>query len=206
MNKIWKVIVFIVLAVFFTNSGWSEEPEFMAFVYDMGNLKPFDSELKVKSGQVAPDFTLPSVSGKMVSLSQFRGKFVALSFVPAAWTQVCSQQWPGYNMIKDDFEKNDAVLIGITVDNLPTLNAWTKQTGPLWFDVLSDFWPHGSVAEKYGVLRSDGMTERALFFIDQEGIIRGTVVFDINKTPDLKACTSGLVQMTDPNQKKAENK
>jgi peroxiredoxin len=206
MNKIWKVIVFIVLAVFFTNSGWSEETEFNAFVYDMGKLKPFDSELKVKSGQVAPDFTLPSVSGKMVSLSQFRGKFVALSFVPAAWTQVCSQQWPGYNMIKDDFEKNDAVLIGITVDNIPTLNAWTKQMGPLWFDVLSDFWPHGSVAEKYGVLRSDGMTERALFFIDQEGIIRGTVVFDINKIPDLKSCSSGLLQMTDAEQEEVGNK
>ena len=204
MHKIWKVVVFIVLAVFFANSAWSEEPEFKAFVYDMGNLKPFDSELKVKSGQVAPDFTLPAVSGKMVSLSQFRGKKVALSFVPAAWTQVCSQQWPGYNMIKDDFEKNDAVLIGITVDNIPTLHAWTKQMGPLWFDVLSDFWPHGAVAEKYGVLRSDGMTERALFFIDQEGIIRGTVIFDINKKPDLKSCTSGLVQMTDPDQKKTD--
>jgi peroxiredoxin len=202
MNKIWKVIVFIVLAVFFANSGWSEEPALKGLTFDMGKLKPFDSELKVKSGQVAPDFTLPSVSGKMVSLSQFRGKFVALSFVPAAWTQVCSQQWPGYIMIKDDFEKNDAVLIGITVDNIPTLNAWTKLMGPLWFDVLSDFWPHGSVAEKYGVLRSDGMTERALFFIDQEGIIRGTVVFDINKKPDLKSCTAGLAEMTDPDQEK----
>jgi peroxiredoxin (alkyl hydroperoxide reductase subunit C) len=44
------------------------------------------------------------------------------------------------------FEENDAILLGITVDNIPTLHAWTRQMGKLWFEVLSDFWPHGSVA------------------------------------------------------------
>ena len=92
---------------------------------------------------------------------------MVISFVPAAWTPVCSDQWPGYNIAKDVFDSHDAVLLGITVDNIPTLFAWTRQMGDLWFPVLSDFWPHGRVADSYGVLRGDGVSERALFVIDK---------------------------------------
>ena len=133
-------------------------------------LKPVDSVLKVKVGQKAPDFTLKAVSGKTVSLKDFKGKKnVVLSFVPAAWTPVCSDQWPGYNIVQDLFEENHAVLLGITVDNIPTLYSWTRQMGDLWFDVLSDFWPHGAVASRYGILRTDGTAERAIIIIDQDG-------------------------------------
>ncbi len=78
------------------------------------------------------------------------------------------------------------MLLGITVDNVPTLYAWTKQMGQVWFPVLSDFWPHGAVAQNYGVLREDGMTERALFVIDKTGTIRYIDVHDINVTPKLE--------------------
>jgi peroxiredoxin (alkyl hydroperoxide reductase subunit C) len=88
------------------------------------------------------------------------------------------------------FEQYDAVLLGITVDNIPTLFAWTNQMcqgdRKLWFPVLSDFWPHGAVADTYGVLRSDGVSERALFIIDKKGVIRYIHVEDINKRPHLE--------------------
>ena len=156
-------------------------------IFDPGTLKPTDSVLKVKVGDKAPDFSLPAVSGERVSLSSYRGrKNVVLSFVPAAWTPVCSDQWPGYNIVEDMFQKHDAVLLGITVDNIPTLFAWTKQMGKLWFPVLSDFWPHGAVADSFGVLRSDGTSERALFLIDKGGVIRYILVNDINKRPRLE--------------------
>ena len=165
-------------------------------IYQVGTLKPTDSVLKVKVGQAAPDFTLPSVSGENVSLSQYRGKKnVVLSFVPAAWTPVCSDQWPGYNIAKDIFTQNDAILLGITVDNIPTLFAWTNQMGQLWFPVLSDFWPHGGVAKKYGVLRSNGVSERALFVIDKNGIIRYIDVHDINKRPSLENLATALEKL-----------
>jgi peroxiredoxin (alkyl hydroperoxide reductase subunit C) len=165
-------------------------------IYNPGQLKPIDSKLKVKIGDTAPDFALPSVAGERITLSQFRGKkHVVISFVPAAWTPVCSDQWPGYNIVKEMFDENDAILLGITVDNLPTLYAWTKQMGKLWFPVLSDFWPHGAVASKYGVLRSDGVSERALFFIDKAGILRDIQVSDINKRPDLEYCATNLEKM-----------
>ncbi|MDD5168532.1 MAG: redoxin domain-containing protein, partial [Syntrophales bacterium] len=117
---------------------------------------------------------------------------VVLSFVPAAWTPVCSDQWPGYNIVKDLFDQNDAILLGITVDNIPTLFSWTNQMGHLWFPVLSDFYPHGQVAQRYGILRTDGVSERALFVIDKKGIIRYIDVHDINTRPDLEALTREL--------------
>ena len=163
-------------------------------IYDPGVLKPIDSTLKVKVGQTAPEFTLPSISGEKIRLSQYRGKKnVVISFVPAAFTPVCSDQWPGYNMARGLFEQHDAILLGITVDSIPTLSAWTRQMGPeLWFPVLSDFWPHGAVAAKYGLLRSDGVSERALIFIDKKGILRDILVSDINKRPDLESCAIAL--------------
>ena len=165
-------------------------------IYNPGQLKPVDSTLKVKIGEPAPDFTLPSVSGEKISLSRYRGKkYVVISFVPAAWTPVCSDQWPGYNIVKKIFDENEAVLLGITVDNIPTLYAWTNQMGDLWFPVLSDFWPHGAVAEKYGVLRSSGVSERALIFIDKNGIIQDIQVSDINVRPDLAQCATTLEKM-----------
>ncbi len=82
---------------------------------------------------------------------------MVLSFVPAAWTPVCSDQWPGYNLAKDLFAETDTVLLGITVDNLPTLFSWTNQMGQLWFPVLSDFYPHGAVA---GPLRGASLRRR----------------------------------------------
>ena len=165
-------------------------------IYNPGQLKPIDSRLKVKVGDPAPDFSLPSLSGEKITLSQYRGKKnVMISFVPAAWTPVCSDQWPGYNIVKEMFDENDAVLLGITVDNIPTLYAWTNQMGKLWFPVLSDFWPHGAVADKYGVLRSNGVSERALIFIDKEGIIRDIRVNDINRRPDLAYCAANLEKM-----------
>ncbi len=169
---------------------------FQENIYNPGMLKPVDSQLNVRVGDEAPDFTLPSVSGAPVTLSAFRGKKnVVLSFVPAAWTPVCSDQWPGYNIVREHFAEHDAVLLGITVDNIPTLFAWTNQMGKLWFPVLSDFWPHGAVAKRYGVLRFDGVSERALFIIDKKGIIRYISVNDINKRPLLEDLVKALEKL-----------
>ena len=176
-------LLFCLLAV----SASARSGAYKENIFDPGTLKPTDSVLKVKVGDKAPDFDLPAVSGKRVSLGSYLGKKnVVLSFVPAAWTPVCSDQWPGYNIVEHMFGKYDAVLLGITVDNIPSLFAWTNQMGKLWFPVLSDFWPHGAVADMFGVLRSDGTTERALFIIDKSGIIRYIDVHDINKRPPLE--------------------
>ncbi|HBI47400.1 MAG TPA: peroxiredoxin [Smithella sp.] len=184
-----KIIIILVMLIicFFTSSAYALSEAYKNNIYNPGELKPVDSVVNVKVGEAAPDFTLKAVSGKMISLKDYRGKKnVVISFVPAAWTPVCSDQWPGYNIVKDIFEIHDAVLLGITVDNIPTLYSWTNQMGKLWFEVLSDFWPHGAVAEKFGVLRSDGVAERALFVIDKKGITRYIDVHNINQRPPLE--------------------
>lgn len=190
------LIVLILSLSVFTQRIFGLSETFKENIYPVGTLKPVDSQLKVKVGDKAPDFTLPSISGEKISLKQYRGKKnVVLSFVPAAWTPVCSDQWPGYNIVKDIFEQHEAIILGISVDNLPTLFAWTNQVGKLWFPVLSDFWPHGKVAKRYGVLRSDGTAERALFVIDKKGIIRYIDVHDINKRPPLEELISALEKL-----------
>jgi len=190
-------ILMVIAFCFLAYNAYAASDAFKDNIYNPGALKPVDSVLKVKVGQKAPDFILKAVSGKTVSLRDYKGKKnVVISFVPAAWTPVCSDQWPGYNIIADIFESNDAVLLGITVDNIPTLFSWTNQMGKLWFEVLSDFWPHGAVAAKYGVLRSDGVTERALFVIDKKSIIRYIDVHNINQRPPLEDLVRELEKLT----------
>ncbi|MGB3209706.1 MAG: peroxiredoxin [Desulforhopalus sp.] len=195
-----KIINILLTVVFLltitTENSSSKSVSLQESIYNPGILKPVDSSLKVSVGQLAPDFTLKSINGEYITLSQYRGqKKVVISFVPAAFTPVCSDQWPGYNISRNIFETNNAVLLGITVDNIPTLHAWVRQMGSLWFDVLSDFWPHGKVADTYGVLRSDGTTERALVFIDTAGIIRAVEVGDINVRPPLELVVKTLEKM-----------
>lgn len=169
---------------------------FKGDIFDPGKLKPTDSQLKVKVGAPAPDFTLPAIDGTRVTLSDYRNKKnVVLSFIPAAWTPVCSDQWPGYNLARPLFEMHNTILLGISVDNRATLFSWTRQMGALWFPVLSDFWPHGAVADALGVLRSDGTAERALIFIDRQGIITHVHVSDINKRPPLELIAEQLEKM-----------
>src|SRR4030042_667526 len=117
-----QAVLSLFIFCLFANSAYALSEAYKNNIYNPGELKPVDSVLKVKVGQKAPDFMLKAVSGKIISLKDYRGKKnVVLSFVPAAWTPVCSDQWPGYNIVQDIFEENDAVLLGITVDNIPTL-------------------------------------------------------------------------------------
>lgn len=191
-----KILLIFLLISFFASNAIALSDAYKNNIYNTGKLKSVDSIVKVKVGEAAPDFTLKAVSGKIISLKDYYGKKnVVISFVPAAWTPVCSDQWPGYNIVRDIFESHDSILLGITVDNIPTLFSWTNQMGKLWFEVLSDFWPHGAVADKFGVLRSDGVSERALFIIDKKGVIRYIDVHDINERPPLESIVRELEKL-----------
>jgi peroxiredoxin len=193
----WLAAAAVVGWLLLPGSVLSSSTAFKGDIFDPGHLKPRDSRLKVHPGDQAPDFELTAIDGSRVKLSDFRGrKNVVISFIPAAWTPVCSDQWPGYNLAKPIFEAHRAILLGISVDNRATLFSWTRQMGDLWFPVLSDFWPHGAVADKFGVLRSDGVAERALIFIDMKGVITYIHVSDINKRPPLELIAGQLDRMT----------
>lgn len=191
----WRRLAPALLAALVLAGPWVARPtpvrageaaSFRDSLYPIERLKPTDSALAVRVGDPMPDFDLPGIDGQRVRLSDYKGRSaLVLSFVPAAWTPVCSGQWPGYNIAREEFEGRGAALVGVTVDNAPTLFSWVRQMGGLWFPVASDFWPHGGLAAKLGILRSDGVSERALFVVDRDGVIRYIDVNDINTRPDL---------------------
>jgi len=90
---------------------------------------------------------------------------------------------PSYEEDRSEFERRNAQVLGISTDNVPTNEAWGKSMGGLQYPLLSDFFPHGKTALDYGVLRPNGVTERAIFVIDREGIIRYIDIHDIGEQP-----------------------
>ncbi|GAB4462187.1 MAG: redoxin domain-containing protein [Armatimonadaceae bacterium] len=146
----------------------------------------------LQPGTEAPDFALPCTADQTLSLSELRGKPVILAFYPADWSPVCGDQMALYNEILPEFRKHDAELIGISVDG-----AWCHQAfssdRKLHFNLLADFEPKGEVSRKYGVYReNEGLSERALFVIDRDGIIRWTHVSPIGVNPGAEGILEAL--------------
>jgi peroxiredoxin len=141
--------------------------------------------MALKAGDEAPDFELRSHRGGTVRLSSFRGKKnVVLAFHPLAFTPVCANQMSGYQADLSRFEAAGAVVLGVSIDAQPAKAAWATSLGALSYDLLSDFHPHGQVAEQYGVFRpKEGFSERAVFVIDRDGTIAWSRVYDIPQLP-----------------------
>ena len=142
-------------------------------------------QIELKIGDPAPDFTLNTHSEGELNLSWYQGrKNVVLAFYPADWTPVCATQVPSYQADFDKFDKLDCQLLCISVDSIPCHIAWAKSLGGLSFPLMSDFWPHGDVARKYGVLTNRGFTERVVFLINKTGIISWIQRVHPAKLPD----------------------
>jgi peroxiredoxin len=136
-------------------------------------------------GDKAPDFNLRDQDGNPVTLSGFLGKKnVVLVFHPLAFTSICSTQMTGYNKELQTFEGLETQVLGLSVDSSPAHRAWAEMLGGIDYPMLADFYPHGEVSRKYGILRPEGISERATFVIDKQGIVRGIEVHDIGTLPD----------------------
>ena len=134
-------------------------------------------------GTKAPDFELPSTPDQKVSLTEFRGQPVILAFYPEDWSPVCSDQLALYQELLPEFQKFNAELLGISVDGIWSHLAFAKDRN-LHFPLLADFEPKGKVARTYQVYRAtDGTSERALYVIDGDGIIRWSYVSPVGVNP-----------------------
>lgn len=129
--------------------------------------------MPVEVGQEAPDFTLRDQNREEVTLSAFRGeKSVLLVFYPLAFSGNCSTELCQVRDTLPLFEDDDVQVIGISIDSFFALKAWSAQEGYL-FPLLSDMWPHGEVAKKYGVFNEAmGTALRGTFLVDRQGIVR----------------------------------
>ena len=90
---------------------------------------------------------------------------------------------PSYEEDLSEFERRNAQVLGISTDQVFSNEAWAKSMGSLSYPLLSDNWPYGYVATQYGVLRGSGTTERAIFVVDRQGIIRYIDIHDIAQQP-----------------------
>lgn len=143
-------------------------------------------------GRHAPDFTLQSTPGQKVSLESFRGRPVVLIFYPADFSPVCGDQLTVYNEIIHEFERHNAVLIGISVDG-PWCHQAFSSHRHITFPLLADHHPKGAVASLYGVYRAaEGISERALFVIDEQGNLSWQYISPMGENPGAEGILSAL--------------
>ena len=142
--------------------------------------------MSAEVGTKALGFVLSDQHGEKVNLEELHGRKVILSFHPLAFTPVCAKQMKALEENRAEFERLNTVALGISVDSVPTKHAWAKDLGIKNTKLLSDFWPHGAVAESYGIFRAaDGYCERAVIILDEEGIVRWSKVYPISEVPDM---------------------
>jgi len=157
---------------------------------------PKESPSVLSQGVVAPDFALSSGPGQSVTLRELRGKPIVLVFYPADWSPVCGDQLALYNEVLPEFHRHNAQLVAISVDGVWCHRAYAESR-KLRFTLLSDFEPKGAVARAYGAYRPiDGTTERALFVIDEQGLIYWSYLSPVGVNPGADGILEALESLS----------
>ncbi len=146
-------------------------------------------------GTQAPEFNLFASPNQKVSLSDLRGRKVIIAFYPADWSPICGDQLSLYNEMLSYFRKENAELIGISVDSKWCHFAFS-QDRKLHFPLLSDFEPKGSLAKAYEVYDADeGECKRVLYILDESGIVRWSYLSPIGINPGADGILTALEEM-----------
>jgi peroxiredoxin len=149
-----------------------------------------------KVGDKASNFILFDQNEKEFNLSDFKGKRVLLSFHPLAWTSVCAQQMQSLEKNFKIFKKLNTIAVGINVDSVPSKRAWAVSLGIKNTRLLSDFWPHGQVAQMFGIFREkDGFSERANILINENQEIDFIKIYEIPELPEVKEILTYLEEI-----------
>src|SRR5919204_5622660 len=164
------------------------------------STRPLEHGRALPAGTPAPNFTLHSTPDQTLALRELRGRPVILAFYPADWSPVCGDQMALYNEILPEFRRFGAELLGISVDGV-WCHAAFAQDRKLHFPLLSDFEPKGAVSRLYGAYREqDGYSERALFVLDGDGIIRWSYCSPVGVNPG----ADGILEALDALGRRAE--
>lgn len=144
-------------------------------------------------GDVAPNFTCDDNHEQTISLADFKGKKVLLSWHPLAWTPVCTDQMRALENNYDTFQKLNTVPLGFSVDAAPCKKAWAVAIQINKVQLPSDFWPHGKIAQDFGIFRQkEGFSERANIIIDETGKVVWVKVYPLAQLPDINEVISFL--------------
>ncbi|GAA1987847.1 peroxiredoxin [Nocardiopsis rhodophaea] len=152
--------------------------------------------MSIEVGQSAPDFELSDQHGQTVRLSDFTGrKNVLLVFYPLAFSGVCQSEMHELRDHAAEFPGDDVQVLSVSVDSMFAHRAWADAED-LEFPLLSDFWPHGDVANAFGVFdETRGVALRATFLIDTEGVVRWKVVNPISESRSLEDYRKALAEL-----------
>ena len=149
----------------------------------------------LKKGIIAPDFSLKSTSDQEVSLKDFLGNPAILAFYPADFSPVCGSELTLFNEVLPEFKKHDAQLFGISVDNIWSHLAFAKERN-LHFPLLSDFNPKGEISRMYNAYQEeDGLSKRALYVIDKDGVISWGYISPIGINPGADGILKALEEL-----------
>ena len=153
--------------------------------------------MALEVGSIAPNFTLKDYNKQDVTLSSFAGdKPVLLVFYPFAFSGVCQGELCQLRDELADYDGSGVQVLGISVDTPFSLKEWAQQQG-YQFPLLSDFWPHGAVAQSYGVFNEDaGMANRGTFLIDTDGVVRFAEVNQPGDARDQQAWKKAVAEIT----------
>ncbi len=140
----------------------------------------------IEVGDYAPDFSLKDNQDKIIKLSSFQGKKVLLSWHPLAWTGVCTDQMRSLEVNFEAFEKLNTVPLGLSVDSVFSKKAWSAVILVQKVSLPADFWPHGKVAQEYGIFIDKlGISERANIIVDEKGVVQWVKVYPMSQLPDI---------------------
>lgn len=141
----------------------------------------------LKVGDRVPEFTLINQHDKKITPMDLGGKKILLSFHPLAWTPVCEIQMRTLELKKDIFDEFEVIAFGISVDSAQSKKAWAISMDVTDTNLLADFWPHGEIAEKFGLFIKDmGFSERANILIGLDRTIEWIKVYEMHQIPDIE--------------------
>ncbi len=150
----------------------------------------------IEIGAVAPDFALSDQNGNLFQLSKRKCGRVLLSFHPMAWTGVCHDEMLGMERNYKRLADLDTIPFGISIDSVPSKKAWADSMGLKKLALLSDFWPHGEIARRYGVFNeADGFSDRANIIVNDKGKVLFTRRYENDQVPDIEEILAVLGQI-----------
>ena len=142
--------------------------------------------MTIKKGYKLNNFTLQDHNENEVSLEDYKGKKVLLSFHPLAWTGVCTKQMKALDDNYQDFEDNNTVAFGVNVEATPSKKAWADDMELKNLKILSDFWPHGELAKELGIfIEEHGFSGRVNILLDEQGKVVWVKEYEIPELPDI---------------------
>jgi peroxiredoxin len=168
-----------------TNNGFFRFSINKCLLIEKGGFSVAEKKV-ITVGRRVQDFSLSDQEGQQIRLSTLRGKKVLLSWHPLAWTPVCADQMKALEKNRRAFTKFNTVVLGLSVDTVPSKKAWAASLRIKETRLLSDFWPHGKVARSLGLFRPlQGTSERANVLLDETGKVVFVKVYPIKELPDI---------------------